>query len=141
MTIVEYASKYNTKITTVKKWVNKGYIPGVKQTANGDYYIPEAARMPYTGCRAKSGKSILKSIVKGINKRFGVCASLYRIPELEFGKYIAHLESHGLIESYIEEEVTYYYITLKGAEWISSKINIDNILAVTSTLPKIRKMI
>ena len=61
MTVQEFAEKCNKRVSTVLKWLEAGFVPGVVMK-DGEYVIPQSARKPYTECRAKGGKAILKSI-------------------------------------------------------------------------------
>lgn len=61
MTIQEFAEK--NKIKNEKKivnWINRGILPGAYKLDNGEYYILEYSKPPYTLARAKNCTFIYK---------------------------------------------------------------------------------
>lgn len=133
MTVQEFAEKCNKRVPTVSKWLEAGFVPGVVMK-DGEYVIPQSARKPYTECRAKGGKAILKSIVTACEKRCGVCAALYGISEAEFQNYISTLLSEEYISPFCEDEITYYNVTVKGAEWIRHSLKSGDIIAAVTAV-------
>lgn len=133
MTVQEFAEKCNKKVSTVLKWIESGFVPGVV-TKDGEYVIPQSARKPYTECRAKDGKAILKSIVTACNKRCGVCAALYDISDAEYQNYISTLVNEEYISSFCEDEITYYNVTPKGADWVRHSPKSGDIIAAVSAV-------
>lgn len=131
MTIDEFATRTQTKKSTVISWVSKGLIPG----AYGEY-VPDSARMPYTRARAKTGESIIKSILKACNAKMGICAGIYGIAEEDFNTYISGLISGGYIASYEADGVQYYNITTAGISFLKNqqRITIKDIIPVVATL-------
>ena len=55
---------------------------------DGEYYISEYSKPPYTSARARNCTSIYKSIVEACEKRKIVCAKLYKLNGDEFNLYI-----------------------------------------------------
>ena len=53
--------------------------------------------------------------------RLGICAAIYKIPEVEFSGYIDALVRSQLISAYQDEGITYYNITDKGADWLKNQ--------------------
>lgn len=117
MTVEEFADKCGKEKATVLKWIQEDYIPGIAKV-DGEYIIPNSARRPYTENRAKNGKAILKSLVKACEKQCGICAALYNISEAAFNNYIETLEKEGYISPFTEDDIKYFNVTVKGAEWI-----------------------
>ena len=133
MTVQEFAKKCNKKVSTVLKWIESGYVPGVV-TKDGEYFIPQSARKPDTECRAKQGKAILKSIVTACNKKCGDCAPLYGISEAEYQNYLSTLVHEKYISSFCEDEITYYNVTPKGADWVRPSLKSGDIIAAVSAV-------
>lgn len=124
MTVFEFQQNCNVRISTIRNWLDKGYIPGAtKDPATGDWEIPSHARAPYTKARAKTAQSICVSIVDASNKRRHVFPSLYRVDPTEFESYIRALVGAGLICRRTVDGITYYDATLKGQEYASQSKN------------------
>lgn len=117
MTVQEFAVQCGTKEATVVKWLEKGYVPGTTKV-DGVFRIPQSARKPYTKNRAKTGSAILKSMVKVCDLRLGICATVYKIPEVEFSGYIETLVHSQLISTFQDDGITYYNVTDKGVDWL-----------------------
>lgn len=126
MTIEEFAKRCNKSVKTVKKWIESGYVPSAVKKDN-DYFIPETAREPYTGTRAKTGSGILKSILIACDKRFWISHFLYGISDIEFQFYIKQLENRGLISSLFLDGIKYYNITIKGSEYLRNENKLKKI--------------
>ena len=137
MTVQGFAEKCNKRVSTVLKWLEAELVPGVV-TEDGEYVIPQSARKPYTECRAKGGKAILKSIVTACEKRCGVCAALYGISEAEYQNYISTLLSEGYISPFSEDEITYYNVTVKGAERVRPSLKSGDIIAAVSAVASVK---
>ena len=140
ITINEFKTKYNIASSdTVKKWISKGYIPGVK-AVDGKYQIPDEARPPYTDARATKPDSINLSILTGITKRLQVVPELYGISKSDFDLYIQGLEKAGLIQVFESDGVSYYNATIKGEEKVKeSKYKLWKL--VCSVLPVLKDLI
>lgn len=132
MTILEFQKRCKKNTKTILNWLEKGYIPGVKQDSEtGEWIIPSHARPPYTGTRAKTAQSIYVSIVEASNKRCHVFPELYHVDPSEFNHYIDELINAGLICSRTVEGVTYYDATLKTQEYMltsKSKSNLRKLI-------------
>ena len=131
MTIDEFATKMQIKRGTVISWVSKGFIPGAH-----DDYVPDSARKPYTRARAKTGDSIIKSILKACNVQMCVCAGLYGISEVDFNTYITGLIDKGFIAAFEADGVQYYNITARGVDYLDNKkpIRIKDIIPALVTI-------
>jgi len=121
MTVQDFMSRFDIKKKeTVEEWIQKGLIPGAKRDKKSNQWlVPDLARPPYTGARAKTTTAIYTSIVKACIKRKGVFAALYNLDEREFDVYISVLIEANLIRCVEEDRVRYYYSTLKSEEYAS----------------------
>ena len=109
MTIECFAHNKNKKIETVLKWIYDGFIPG--SSVDNDY-VPNSAREPYVKARVKTADAIYSSIVNASRKLKHVTYKTYGISEKEFNGYINRLVNANLIELRIEDNVTYYDVTV-----------------------------
>ena len=109
MTINQFCEKTDSRRSKVLDWIKRGYIPGADLEKD---YIPDSARVPFTGARAKKATSIYASIIKAAINRKHVLPCLYRnLCEDEFYGYIDRLERYGLIEKRVTDGITYYDAT------------------------------
>ena len=131
MTIDEFATRTQTKKITVISWVSKGFIPGAH-----DDFVPDSARKPYTKARAKTGESIIKSILKACNARMGICAGIYGITETDFNTYISWLINGGYIMSFEADGLKYYNITTAGIDFLKKRqsVKIGDVIPAVATL-------
>ena len=122
MNINEFVECYEIKSQkTVIKWLEAGLVPGAKKDKSGNWSIPSLARPPYTKARAKTAGAIYISVVEACNRRKGVCAKLYKIPETEFAEYIANLKKMDLISVRKEKGVEYYFATPLSEKYLDNK--------------------
>ena len=112
MTIQEFAAAKKVKVKTVESWIEKGLIPLADLSEN---YVPNSARAPYTGARAKKSDAIYTSIVRASKELKHVLPSLYGICDEEFEGYIDRLVEAGFIERRTTDGVTYYDATLMAS--------------------------
>ena len=110
MTVKDFAFTNNTSIKTVKSWINKGLIPGAH-----DDYVPDSARRPFNA-RAKKGYSLLKSMMKACSKGEGFTPATYHLTDEHFQACVDYLIRDGLVFSHIEDDITYYDLTVKGRD-------------------------
>lgn len=123
MNVNECVKKFSKKNPLVSKWLKEGLIPGATedQTTPGDWIIPNEAREPYTGRRAKTGIAIYMSICKGVNLRKHVFGRLYDMSDEEFNGFIHSLISIGLIRTIMLGGQIYYEVTPKMQEVLTLK--------------------
>ena len=131
MTIKEFAVKCGVLESTVKDWIEKGYIPGSQSDS-----IPSSARPPYTATRAKTGSAIIRSMLKACNNHYGIFAGIYNLSQDAFDAYVKSLLDGGYIVEYKEEGVTYYNITVKGVQFLLSwsKAEVASVLKFFSSI-------
>jgi len=122
MTVKRFAETFGFSEKQVLAWIDKGWIPGtIMDQETRAWRLPENARPPYTGARAKSTGAIYQSIVRACVKRKGVCAALYGLNESEFRFYIGQLEEAGFISVDRQWNPPSYYATLKSEEFLKSR--------------------
>ena len=120
MTFQEFMEKYNLKnSSTVKGWIDKGYIPGASFENN---FIPDEARPPYTKSRSKKPGSIYVSIVRALINGYRPIPQCYKtITEKEFyDVYMASLIAGGLVIA-VEDtshNIINYYPSEKALEYV-----------------------
>lgn len=136
MNIKEFAEKY--KIKNEKKivnWIDRGILPGAYKLDDGEYYISEYSKPPYTSARAKNCTAIYVSIVKACEKRKSVCAKLYKLNEDEFNLYIEQLVEKNIIEKRTHDNCDFYYATLNSKLFLENKKYRNKVLqSVTTTI-------
>ena len=109
MTIQEFSDRNWKQISTVKKWIKKGWIPGASIEKN---YVPDSARVPYTAARAKKPKAVYASMVKACLAQQHIMPELYHISQEEFDGYVCELVNKGLLRKRITDGIIYYDATL-----------------------------
>lgn len=113
MDIETFVINNHCKRKTVIKWIKEGFIPGGNLEKD---YIPDSARVPYTGARAKNTDAIYFSMVKASRNRKHILPSLYHLCEEEFNAYVDRLVQAGLIEKRRTDGIVYYDATLKAID-------------------------
>lgn len=126
MTIKEFSEREHVSVATVRKWVRNGWIPGARIE---DSFVPNSARKPYTGARARTTKSIYKSILTAINERLQIFPWCYHITDAEFNQYINSLINNGVIQIRIEDGITYYDLAYQ-----ERKLSAKDITAIISNI-------
>ncbi|MBE5969429.1 MAG: hypothetical protein E7242_04275 [Lachnospiraceae bacterium] len=106
---------------TVEKWIEDGLIQGMDQDEKGEWIFSKYAKPPYTEARAKTAYSIYVSIVKGCNKRKGICSKLYGMSEEEFSVYINNLQKEDLISVIEDRGCKFYFPTTKSKGFINNE--------------------
>ena len=120
MTVSEFQSRCKKSVKTIHSWLRQGYLPGaVQDPATGEWDIPEHAREPYTGTRAKTARATCASMVQAANRRQHIVPALYHLDPSEFEGYIDALVDADLLCRRTVDGVTYYDATLKGQEYAS----------------------
>ena len=121
MTVEEFMIKEDiNNYKLISKWINKKYIPGVTIDENGEFIIPDNARVPYTERgKCKKGYSMLKSFVKAYCNGKNVVPELYGITIDKFNSINGQLEEWGLIVKENLDGLVYYNATPLGAEFIA----------------------
>ena len=96
MDILQLSQHFNCDTNTMKKWITKGILPGVKQE-DDQYTVSQYAMPPYTAKRAKNATAIRCAILKAALKHRSTCAKLFNIAPGIFDSYVKDLEDCGLI--------------------------------------------
>lgn len=98
MDIFDLSKHFGCKPATMKDWLAKGIIPGVKRKGNG-YIVGDLAMAPYTAGRAKSSNAtaVRHAILKAALKHKSTCAKLFKIPPAIYKSYVKDLEERKLI--------------------------------------------
>ncbi len=123
MNIVEYKQKYKISKRTIVKWLNDGYIPGVK-FKNNEWVIPDNARLPYRCSKhIMKPESIYKSFVKAYSQGKSITPVMYNMTTQKFNLFNKRLLDKGLIEKELLDNIIYYNATEKGEEYISFSNN------------------
>ncbi|MFQ7194750.1 hypothetical protein [Thomasclavelia spiroformis] len=134
MNIKEFAEKY--KIKNEKKivnWIDSDILPGAYKLDNGEYYISEYSKPPYTSARARKCDAIYTSIVKACDKRKSVCAKLYKLNEDEFNLYIEQLMEKNIIEKRTYDNCDFYYATPNSKLFLDDRKYRNKVLHQVST--------
>ena len=58
--------------------------------------------------------------------------------EISYQNYISTLLSEGYISSFSEDEITYYNVTVKGAEWVRPSLKSGDIIAAVSAVASVK---
>lgn len=98
MDIFELSNRFHCHPSTMKEWLLKGILPGVKRRGDG-YLVSDLAMAPYTAKRAKSNNAtaIRSAILKAALKHKSTCAKLFDIPATVYDSYVKDLEDRKLI--------------------------------------------
>lgn len=109
--------------STVEGWLKKDYIPGSHQGSDGQWFIPENARCPYTdrGNCTPDGFGIYKSLVKAYSKGKNVVPALYGITPEKLNSCNRTLLDKGFIKEEHLDGLIYFNATLEGMNFISWK--------------------
>lgn len=120
MTIEKFMESKNIKNRKkVEKWIENGYIPNASLKKD---YIPDSARIPYTQARARKADAIYLSIIRASELRYHVIPDLYSLTQNEFDFYIEQLVQANILAKRVEDEVTYYDITLSKLKYTKNMI-------------------
>lgn len=142
MTEQEFAKKCNVRLTTVKNWVDRNFIPGITRTDEGEVIIPNSARKPDTRARAIKHSAIIHRILYDAREGLGICSAVFDKTEAQFDSYINSLVEEKLITIVTEDNVQYYNITVKGLNYIDAKCKLkDNFVTLTPVMVGVAQLV
>lgn len=97
MNMQELSEYFHCNKQTMREWIRKEIIPGVKRE-NGEYKIStQYAMPPYTARRGKNATAVRNAILKAALVHRSTCAKLFGITQETYDSYVNDLQAHGLI--------------------------------------------
>ncbi|MBQ1270330.1 MAG: hypothetical protein IIY11_01595 [Clostridia bacterium] len=130
MTVIEFRKEKNIKrSSTIFGWIEKGYMPGVKDTVTGIIDIPADMPLPYkSNGRITKISSLKKAFIKAADEGRSVYPQMFpKISTENFKMALADMVSEGDIRiCYCSNGAPYLYLVK------SKEINTSEIIATTA---------